>query len=312
MASESRDTTDVTVSLPADLESWLDTQADDLGVDRETVLVQLLASYRAADELDDIAVSERESVEAAVQSAVSDRLPEVADAVEQRIQAPEMEGFEDRLDDIEADFVDKLDDVRQRVIQVKKEADSKAAAEHTHEDLTQRLDELESAVGRLDALERRLDDLDEMTADLDGVDAQLAELRGRLDERSGESERLDDLEERLDDVQEKLQTVAWVVRDLREERATASATVDSIKREAAAHDLSRARCENCGEGVQIGLLTDPSCPHCDAALDGIEPSSRMFGLGSAKLTVAAQIESGAEATGDEMDDIDTEAPGDRR
>lgn len=313
MASEPRDTTDVTVSLPADLESWLDSQADDLGVDREAVLLQLLASYRAADELDDdVAISQQEAIDAAVQSAVSDRLPEVADAVEQRIQAPEMEGFEDRLDEIEADFGDKLDDVRQRVIQVKKEADSKADAEHTHDDIEDRVDALEASVSRLDTLERRLDDIDDLAVELDGVESQLAELRGRLDDRDDGSERLADLDERLDDVQEKLQTVAWVVRDLREDRAEASATVEAIKREAAQHDLSRARCENCGEGVQVGLLTDPSCPHCDAALDGIEPSSRMFGLGSATLTVAAQIEAGAEATGDEMDDIDTEAPGDRR
>jgi DNA repair exonuclease SbcCD ATPase subunit len=306
MASESRDSTDVTVSIPADLESWLDQQADELGTDREAVLVQLLASYRAADELDDdVAISQQEAIDAAVQTAVSDRLPEVADAVEQRIQAPEMEGFEDRLDELEAHFIDKLDDVRQRVIQVKKEADSKADAEHTHEELTERVDALESAVDHLDTLERRLDDVGELEAEIDGVESRLTELQGRLDERNDDSER-------LDDVQEKLQTVAWVVRDLREERAEASATVDAIKRAAAEHDLSRARCENCGEGVQVGLLTEPSCPHCDAALDGIEPSSRMFGLGSATLTVAAQIEAGADETGDEMDDIDTEAPGDRR
>jgi len=314
MASESRD--NVTISLPPDLESWLDQQASDLGVDREAVLVQLLASYRAADELDDVAISESD-VDEAVKTAVSDRLPEVADAVEQRIQAPEMDGLEERIDEVENDFRGKLDDVRQRVIQVKRETDSKADIERL-EAVENRLDDLESGVDRLDTIERRLDNLDDserlddLEAELDGVESQLAEIRGQIDEQSEAEERIGDLAERLDDVQEKLKTVAWVVRDLREDRARAGATVEAIKREAATHDLSRAKCENCGQGVEIGLLTEPSCPHCDAALDGIKPSSRMFGIGSAKLTVAAQIESGAEEQGDEMDDIDTEAPGDRR
>jgi len=314
MASESRD--NVTISLPSDLESWLDQQASELDVDRETVLVQLLASYRAADELGDVAVSESD-VDEAVQSAVGDRLPEVADAVEQRIQVPEMDALEERIDEVENDFRGKLDDVRQRVIQVKRETDSKADIERI-EAVENRLDDLESGIDRLDAVEQRLDTLDDgdrlddLEAELNGVESQLGEIRGRLDEQSEADERIGDLSERLDDVQEKLKTVAWVVRDLREDRARAGATVEAIKRDAAKHDLSRARCENCGEGVQIGLLTEPSCPHCDAALDGIEPSSRMFGLGSAKLTVAAQIESGADEQGDEMDDIDTKAPGDRR
>jgi len=314
MASESRD--DVTISLPPDLESWLDQQAAELGVDREAVLVQLLASYRAADELDDVAVSESD-IDAAVQSSVSDRLPEVADAVEQRIQVPEVDALEERIDEVESDFQDKLDDVRQRVIQVKREADSKVDAERA-DAIEQRLGDLESAVDRVDELERRLDGLDDgdrlddVETELDGVESRLTALQGRLDEQDDVDERVEGFADRLDDVQDKLKTVAWVVRDLREERARAGATVEAIKREAATHDLSRARCENCGEGVEIGLLTEPSCPHCDAALGGIEPSSRMFGLGSAKLTVAAQIESGADEQGDEMDDIDTEAPGDRR
>lgn len=310
MASESRDSTDVTVSLPADLESWLDQRASELGVDREAVLVQLLASYRAADELDDVAIGDPD-VDTAVKSAVSDRLPEVADAVEQRLQVPDVDALEGRIDEVEDDFQGKLDDVRQRVIQVKREADSKVDTERV-EAIETRLDDLESSLDRLETLERRLDDLDDLETELDGVESQLADLRGRLDEREDAETRVGDLEERLDDVQEKLKTVAWVVRDLREDRARAGATVEAIKREAATHDISRAACENCGAGVQIGLLTEPSCPHCDAALDGIEPSKRRFGLGSATLTVAAQIESGADESGDEMDEIDTEMPGDRR
>ncbi|MFB6188618.1 MAG: hypothetical protein ABEI57_01930 [Halapricum sp.] len=315
MASESRDTTDVTVSVPADLESWLDQRASDLGVDRETVLGQLLASYRAADELDgEVAISDPDALDAAVESAVGDRLPEVADAVEQRIQVPyvdaldeRVDALEDSLEELQADYQSKLDDVRERVIQVKREVDAKADSDHTHDALEDRLDSHESSLSRLD--ERGDGRIDELATELDGVESQIADLRGRLDER--DDGRVADVEDRLDDVQEKLQTVAWVVRDLRDAQSpTGGATVEAIKRSAAEHDVTRARCENCGDGVEIGLLTEPSCPHCDAALDGLEPSGRLFGLGSPKLTVAAQIEAGADEDGDELDEIETR--GDRR
>lgn len=306
MASES---TDVTVSLPPDLEAWLDQQAADLGVDREAVLVQLLASYRAADELDDGAVADPDLVEPAVRSVVTDRVPDIAEAVEKQLDDGGTEALEARLGSVEDDFQEKIEDVRQRVIQVKREADAKASAEHTHEEidtLDDRIGALEARVGRFD---EELDRLGEIETELDGVESQLAELRGRTDDTATESD-LDGLADQLDDAQEKLQTVAWVIRDLREKYGSSEGTtVEAIKRSAAEHDLTRARCENCGDGVEVGLLTEPSCPHCDTALSGLEPSSRIFGLGSAKLTVAPGIEAGGEKSDDEIAEISTDTPG---
>jgi len=56
--------------------------------------------------------------------------------------------------------------------------------------------------------------------------------------------------------------------------------------------VSRAVCENCSTAVEIGLLTEPTCPHCDAALGDVQPASGIFG--KPKLTVARGLESGEE------------------
>lgn len=353
MASESRDQGSVTVSLPPELEQWLDQQATELDVDRETVLVQLLASYRTVEDEDvstvENAVSQ-EDIEPLVRDILRERLPALTDAIAERVgsgdgglseddreelladleadlhdrlDVEDVSGLQSRLDDLEADYREKLDDVRKRVVQVKREADAKADADHSHADIDDALARLTTLEAELDGLsdlrqtvqrlERRLDeDHDERIADLetelDGVQSGLTSLRAEVEET--DDERLGAVEDRLDDAQEKLQTVAWVVRDLREAvqgGGAAEQTLQHIKQSAAAADVRRASCANCGSGVEIGLLTEPSCPHCDATLSDVEPSKRRFGLGSATLTVAAGLESGADAgREDELDDIPTD------
>lgn len=360
MAGESWETGTVTVSLPAELEDWLNQQAADLGVDQETLLLQLLSTYRTTANGDDPELVEsvgdalaREDIEPLVREVLTDRLPDLTEAVAERvtqdietelqeeIEASITEGLEDevasaveesiradldtdaleqRMDDLEADYKQKLQDVRERVIQVKRDADD------THTDIEERIDglqedveELASVGDRLDELsddfagldrrtDRQSEKLDGLGTELDGVESELATLRGRLDDAA-----VEDMADDLEDAQEKLQTVAWVVRDLREsiQGGHGAQTVAEIKRRAAAEDITRAACESCGNGVEIGLLTEPSCPHCDATIDDIEPSKRRFGLGKPTLTVAAGLEAGADDT-DEMDQISTERAGERR
>ena len=311
MAGESQE--NLTVSLPPELASWLDQHAAQHNLDRETVFVQLLASYRELADGDDDPFADPDAIEPAVRSVIADRLPDIAEAVEAELDE-ERTAAHERIEAVEADFQEKLDDVRQRVVQVKREADAKASPDHTHEQLEtlpdrlnaveSRLERVDSELDRLEEIEATLDRIDEIETELNGVESQLAELRAEIDDAPSESE-IDQLAADVSDAQEKLRTVAWVVRDLRD--SDGGTTVEAIKRAAAEQDVRRARCENCGEGVEIGLLTEPSCPHCSAAIDGFEPSSRILGLGSAKLTVASQIGSGADETGDEVDGIDTKS-----
>lgn len=285
MASEPTDEP-LSVSLPPDLAAWVDEQAADRDADRETVLVQLLAAHRAADEMDgSVDVGSMDgvvSVEDEVRSVIAERMSDIAGAVadqleiertvEDAIEARSGEltqtavdratrRVDDDLDALEAEFMSNVEDVRDRVIQVKKETDRKAPAEHDHPDLEDQLNTLSNDVEALQ------DDLESLRADVDGqVESQEA--------------RLDEIDETVWDVQDKLETVAYVVRDLRDSGAMENkraTSVEKIKQAAAKEDLDRARCEACGEGVEIALMTAPECPHCEATVTDVQPGEGLFG-----------------------------------
>jgi len=330
MASEPTDEP-VSVSLPPELAEWVDQRAAAADTDRETVLVQLLSAHRATESLDDGATLSGEplafdvDLEDEVRNILADRLPDIADAVAEQVDleaevataideqlddhlttaiqtaldeelADEInnhlvEILDDRLEDVsqtaaeeavttladrletlESEFMAKVEDARDRVIQVKKETDRKAPAEHDHPEL--------------------LDRIDEVAADLESLSVDVEDVREDFDGQFESHEaRFDDLDETVWDVQEKLQTVAYVVKDLREENQfeTKRATsVDQIKQAAAEYDLDRAKCEACGQGVKIGLMTAPECPHCEVTVTDVVPSDGF--LGKPKLVKAQGIE----------------------
>ena len=263
MASESTEEGTLTVSLPGELDEWLSSRAQTLGVDREVVLLQLLASYRAAAELDDDSVPV--AGPDAVESVVADRLSDAADVVQQRV--------DERVDGVEQRHEEDIEDVRNRVVQLKRELDGKAQADHSH----QQLDELAG-------LQEELRDLESTVGDIETeLDSTVAE----------HDVLIEDIDERLDTLQDRLKTVAWVVSDLRNayEQGGIEA-VDRIKRAAAKADIDRAKCESCGQGVEIALLTDPECPHCEATVTNVEAADSWFG--KPRLLAASQLESGEE------------------
>lgn len=339
MASESSTERTLSISLPAELEEWLDEQANAAKVGREELLVQLLASYRETAQLEnghegeirqveegDIASAvearlneglsaELEGeveglVEDQVEAILEDRVDEILDsridemldrklaeqndsklteqldsqieaAVKDRLTEQVTEAtnsvqrqLSQRIDTVESEFDDKIQDIRQRVIQVKKEADGKAPAEHTHAEL---------------------DRIDSLSTELDELESELTTLREQVEtELPSHEERLDGADDRIEQMQDRLQTVAWVLSDLRsaQESKAGLEAVERIKRAAAKADIERAKCENCGDGVTISLLTDPNCPHCDATVTNIEPAGGWFS--KPKLLTAAQLESGEE------------------
>lgn len=270
MASESAERDVVRVRLPADLEDWLSARAAALDVDRETILLQLIASYRAASDLDDPAVDGAPQLEVAGPETVRELLdPSVEAAATAAAEEAIHERVDSRLDDLDEAFQAKVEDVRDRVIQVKREVDGKASADHDHPELE-----------RIDAVDDRLADLESVLADLEShVDATEA----------ASEEAVGSVEADVAELDERLRTVAWVVKDLRDatERGGAPA-LDRIKRSAAEADAGRATCERCGEGIEIGLLAEPECPHCEAALRDFRPSSGWFG--SPTLLVATETD----------------------
>ena len=288
MASESTEGA-VSVDLPSELHDWLEEKATELGVEREQLLVQLVAAYRTAAEVDDVpavlgppdgSTLPADTVEEHVADAVEDQLgstvresaePLVTERVNESTKAVQRQ-LGDRIDAAEEEFTEKLKDVRERVIQVKKEADAKAPADHTHEQL-------------------------EVVADLDRsvatLEDELAELRSTVEEAVPEHEsKITEVDARIAEMEDRLKTVAWVVSDLRDahESGKGLEAVERIKRAAAKADIERAKCENCGNKVTLALLTDPTCPHCDATVTNVEPDPGWFR--KPKLRVASQLESG--------------------
>ncbi|EMA10063.1 hypothetical protein SAMN05443574_1108 [Haloarcula vallismortis] len=286
MSSESTDDGGVYVELSADLDEWLTEQAETLGVSRDAVMEQLLAAYMttvdsdgetgdhiqpSSDELDAVVAATVDqklngSVEAATESAVNARIPDIADTVERQLA--------DRFEALEAEFQTKIEDVRERVVQVKREADAKAPADHGHEEFD-----------RIDALTREIEE----------IETELATLRGDVtDSFETQDERIADIDGRLDDVEDKLTRVAWVVSDLRDDqggRDQNQKAVDRLKRAAAQENISTARCSSCDEQVEIGLLTEPQCPHCNTTVSDVRPEGGII-RSKARLVAAAQLEPG--------------------
>jgi len=273
MASDPREERAVRVEVAAELDEWLEERAATLEVDRADVIGQLLASYRAAHsldgDLDPAAVFGEDPTDAlAIDEAVADSV-------------------DDRLGAIEEEFQEKIVDVRERVIQVKQETDTKVPADHDHD-----------AFDRIDALDGRLQDLAETVGDLEAtVDA----LRADVDEDLGTEvaevgDWQDAMDDRLADVEEKLRRVAWVVSDLEDDaggRSSHEQAVARIKRAAVQEGLRQADCERCGETVDVALLTDPECPHCNGTVADVRPAGGILRK-KAVLVAATQLESGVE------------------
>lgn len=320
--SESSGEETVAVDLPSDLHDWLEAQAAALGTDKEQLLMQLLLSYQttleaedglegqlearveeraetaleeqlSADEIDEELLTEitrqvererDQQIEATVKSILADNLDEqiqsaVRESVGELITEQITEATNstqrqlgDRIDALDKKFQSRLDDVRERVIQVKKETDKKAPDSHTHEEL--------QTVRKLDSR-------------IDGLEDELQQLRIEIDETLPKHEDgLEELETQLSEIDERLQTVAWVTSDLRDafESETGLEAVERIKRAAAKADISSAKCDNCGDEVNLALLTDPECPHCRTTVTNVDANPGWFR--SPRLETASQLESG--------------------
>jgi len=227
--------------------------------------------------------------------------------------AEEVAAIESRLDDLDAEVDEKVEDLRDRFVELYRELESKAPAEHTHEETVERV---EAVTADLDAVADRLDELEAEAAatatvgeaveeTIDDLDDRLARVESRtdeIDELDARTEGLDDLESRvadlesldsrvddLDEIEEKLSRVASAV--VRVRRRLEAAERDRADRErldaltaAANRDgVRKANCTNCGETVDIGLLTAPECPHCGRQFEELEPSTGF--LGTSRLVV---------------------------
>ncbi|MFB6101981.1 MAG: CopG family transcriptional regulator [Haloplanus sp.] len=226
-------------ALPDELRDWVERKSAERDADPEVILARAVSAYRALDAEADASTTPRD---------LDERL----------------ETLTDRVAAVEDDLDRKIEDVRERVIQVKREADAKAASDHSHPDLEERID---AAMRAADDAATEVDDLDH-----------------RL-ERGFENyeEILEYLTDATDDLDAKVDALAGAVTDIRAELRRVSAAehdrqaVDDLRTAANRHGERTAACADCDATVDIGLLSRPRCPHCEATYIDFEPSTGFFG-----------------------------------
>lgn len=250
MATDSADGSELDVSLPPSLAEWLDERAAALDLNREELLVQLVSTYRATADLED-----DPTVDGFQDEELESRIAEIVDAeLESVPPAAEFEPLEDRLDGLESELDENVEDLRNRIIQLRDEIKNRASKDHTHS-------EIETLEDRLDGLAESIDEVGSDTADV--------------------ANHVEGIDERLSDVESKLNRLARVVVALRNQHEeTASernAALDHIRLRANRLDITKARCESCDEDVRISLLTEPACPHCGTELRDVEPPGSTLG-----------------------------------
>ncbi|WP_336025025.1 CopG family transcriptional regulator [Halobellus salinisoli] len=235
--------------LPDELDQWVADRAAAEGIAREEFLRRLVDAHRAFEESDEPAEAD----------AIDELETELRDAV-------------DRIAAVENDLDEKISDVRQRVIQLKRETDAKASEEHDHPEIERQMNAgLENYESILEGL---ADTTEEHDSKLDRLGAAVVDARSRIDA----------LERRL----ERREAVA------------------ELQREANRHGVTAASCGSCGDAVQLALLTEPTCPHCGAPFDGIEPKRFFFGTNRLNVGTPPAIESGPEADTDDSPHSDNE------
>lgn len=236
MASEEH--VDVSIRLPPDLEEWLDQQAAEMDRSREDVVRALVAAYRSMTESD------------------------AADGV---VTAEDLDGVvdEDALDEQREEFEDLLSDVRRRVVQVKREADAKAPADHGHVDLEERVDAMAADVADLS------ETVDRVESDLDAGFENFEDV-------------LEYLTETTDDLEARTGTLARVLVDVRSEvkrlslQESRRAEAETLKLAANREGIRTAKCEECESPVDVSLLSMPECPHCASTFNDVEKRSGLF------------------------------------
>ena len=212
--------------------------------------------------------------------------------------AEEVAALESRLDALEADLDEKVSDLRERFVELYRDLEATAPADHEHAETAERLDALAT---ELDRTAERLDEVEADAAARSTVDEAVGERVDEIDDRLTDvEERVNDLAELearvdaidTDDLDDKLSRVASAVVRVRRrldaaERDRADRErLDAISATANRNGVRKAACTDCGSTVDVGLLTEPECPHCGRAFAELEPNPGF--LGTSRLVVGEQ------------------------
>jgi DNA repair exonuclease SbcCD ATPase subunit len=270
-------------AFPSEFREWLEAKAAERDATPEEILARAVAVYRTLDaESDGDRASDADSDPL---DPTDERLDDLAD----RVAAVE-DDLADRVAAVEDDLDAKIDDVRERVVQIKRETDAKAPRDHDHDHSD--LDERSAAA--LSAAE--------------DVDARIDGLEDRLD-RGFENyeEILEYLTDTADDLDRKTDRLAEAVVDLRSDidRLTAAEhdrrAVDDLRTAANRHGERTAACDDCGATVDVGLLARPRCPHCEATYVDFHPSPGFFGTATLSTGDHPALTDGTDSVTEDID-----------
>ncbi|MFC7325288.1 hypothetical protein ACFQMF_11940 [Halorubrum rutilum] len=269
------------------VDAAVEAAADEAGVSREELLKRAI-----------VALADAEGVDVADAEAVA--------------------ALESRLDALDAEVDEKVGDLRERFVELYRELEATAPADHAHPETAERLDAL---AADLDGIAERLDEVEadaaaRSTADdaveerVDELDDRLASVEARVDDLAELEARVDELDaEELDD---KLSRVASAVVRVRRRLEAAERDradrerLDALSATANRNGVRKAACTDCGETVDVGLLTEPECPHCGREFAELEPNPGF--LGTSRLVAAEQPALDGDVD-DETGDVSTRDPG---
>jgi len=228
MSSQNHDERGVSFAIPAEADDWLADEAARRGESRDEICRRLVTAAAAVATDDDLEPADRD----------------------------ELAAVRGQLETHREEFEAHLDDVRERVVQVKHEADAKAPADHDHAEAPS-ADDLAALRADLETLEDTVD------RGFENGETVLADLRGDVDELA-----------------ERSTLLAAAVVGLRErddDRRRRRAASDDLKLAANRLGVHTAACEDCGSSVDIALLTAPECPHCASGFTDVAERSSIFG-----------------------------------
>jgi len=272
------------------VDAAVEAAADEAGVSREELLKRAI-----------VALADAEGVDVADAEAVTT--------------------LESRLDALDAEVDEKVGDLRERFVELYRELEATAPADHAHPETAERLDAL---AADLDGIAERLDEIEADAAARSTADDVVEERVDELDDRlASVEERVDDLSElegRVDaidtaELDDKLSRVASAVVRVRRRLEAAERDradrerLDALSATANRNGVRKAACTDCGETVDVGLLTEPECPHCGLGFAELEPNPGF--LGTSRLVAEEQPALDGDVD-DETDGVSTrDSGGDR-
>lgn len=248
-------------SLPDSVSQWLSDIADEQNITEEELLTRFLSAMEDGDSLG--------------------------------VAGESIEALETELAATQEEFQEKIEDVRDRVIQVKHEADQKAPTNHSHQAFTQ--------------LKHQLD---EFEGDIAELDYQVNEGFENFEEI------LEYLTETTESLDKKITTLARAVMNLRQqvqslsERHDRDLVLQRILDTGNRERVKRAECQSCEQKIDLALLSSPVCPNCRELFSDLEVNKGFFNSSVLKTESVPALQGESTHESFDLTEIISEEPGD--